>query len=115
MEAISAAHLASAPADMTRCQLRLYLYTPDLSAAALCLAQPQHPKIEIITTGREKRKSENVSEWAYADPPPIFSQSLHASLLLSPVWFVVGRPSADEGRRPPCVCVVCVGWLSAAE
>lgn len=84
---------------------------------------PQCPKIEIIRTGREKRKSENVSECAYADPTPhlhpIFCQSLHPSLLHCLLSVLICRAAAgsqaDGEWRLMCVCVVCVGWLSSGE
>lgn len=99
----------------------VYLYTPDLSAPALCLVGLSGPKIEIIRTGREKRKSENVSECAYRPPRPILCQSLHPSLLhcLLSVLFSVDRGSrqaagwAEEGWR--LFCVVWIGWPSAGE
>lgn len=71
---------------------------------------PQRPEIEIIRTGREKRKSENVSECAYSGGPPpprpIFCQSLHPSVphrLLSVLCARVAAGSqADNGRRMSC-------------
>lgn len=64
---------------------------------------PQHPKIEIIRTGREKRKSENVSECAYAlsRPPPPCPLPISASIpaTLSPLCFALRRQKAPGGRR----------------
>lgn len=73
---------------------------------------PQCPEIEIIRTGREKRKSENVSECAYADPTPhlhpIFFQSLHPSLLYCLLSVLIcgaaAGSQADVGWRLMCAC-----------
>lgn len=95
---------------LTCCQpcLGLFIHGWSISAGAM-FGEPLRPKIEIITTGREKRKSENVSECAYAlsgdlPPPPPYRppslcQSLHPSLLhcLLSVLFSADRGSKQAG------------------
>lgn len=72
--------------------------------------EPQCPKIEIIRTGRKKRKSENVSQSAYPSsrpppaPPDPLPISIHPGYTVSPVFCFLqqagGRKTGGEG----CLC-----------
>ena len=76
---------------------------------------PQHPKIEIIRTGREKRKVKTclnvhrlrADPFAAARPPPI-SPSIPATCLLSVLFCVDGGSRRAGGRRRGGDCCVCV-------
>lgn len=71
---------------LTCCQpcLGLFIHGWSISTSSM-FGGPQCPKIEIIRTGREKRKSENVSECAYTQsgPPPLPAHPTPSSANLS--------------------------------
>lgn len=84
------------------------------------------PEIEIIRTGREKRKSENVSECAYAlqsvpppPPPPTptptsapssANLSIHPCCAVSSLFGFVQTEAA--GRVEAGVCVCGLDWVA---
>lgn len=90
---------------LTCCQpcLGLFIHAWSISAGSM-FGEPLHPKIEIITTGWEKRKSENVSERAYASSgPPLAapasaSLSIHSCYTVSSLFCFLQTEAA--GRRP---------------
>lgn len=75
--------------------------------------EPHFPQIEIIRTGREKRKSENVSEGSYAsnctDPHlhPFSNLHIHPSICAASLLCFMETAAADMQREgADCVCVV---------
>lgn len=109
MGVISAAYLASALADMLPA-LPGFIYTRLIYQQQLYAWWVLSvPKIEIIRTGREKRKSENVSDCAYSGAPHLHAPS-SANLCIRPcrtvcsLCCVLERQQADEGWRMLC-CV----------
>lgn len=113
---------------LTCCQpcLGLFILAWSISAGSM-FGEPLRPKIEIITTGWEKRKSENVSERAYApsgaphpSAPASASLSIHPCYTVSSLFCclqteVAGRQAGWGGVESRLLCVVWIGWQPASE